>query len=446
MTADAGDDGDVDADGAATEPVVDPAYQAAFDDVWTQLPAMQNWSSSSWWFFILFPESDDGYGPRQLMFSIATCAGDRVRVNDVPFPGFDPKRSVRDGQDSFHAMVVGWDGDDESVEEGIINQAVEMTLSATGESIAGWTTAGHDAEGGDHVVDDADHGSFGADADDAADADAAVDAAEEAADSTEGPGALGRRGAEIQASEDHPLGFDAQFVGEQGAVEFSAWGDLDSPVTGPVKAMDAADRVDRTDVVAWRRMHFDGEFDLPAGREHLQGVCYFQRVCLNGPTIPWKWIWAYFADGTSFSTLIPYIGPHLFRRGYGFFDSQTLERATIPIRHGALWNWADDSEIVAFDRASVDPILYGDDGHPDFEVTVRNDDGDHVSFVASTYGHVRNHLERPVLGGLFDSHWSYNEYLFRMRDLTGQVGDRTVSTDALGDAFGTLEYAWGLGL
>ncbi|ESS09853.1 MAG: hypothetical protein A07HN63_00287 [uncultured archaeon A07HN63] len=53
-------------------------HQRVFDRIWRQYPDQQNWSSSSWWWFILFPEGEDGYGPQQLMFSIAARAGDQT--------------------------------------------------------------------------------------------------------------------------------------------------------------------------------------------------------------------------------------------------------------------------------------------------------------------------------------------------------------------------------
>ena len=39
-----------------------------FDLIWSQMPHMPNRMSSSWWFFLLFPKGEDGYGPKQFMF------------------------------------------------------------------------------------------------------------------------------------------------------------------------------------------------------------------------------------------------------------------------------------------------------------------------------------------------------------------------------------------
>lgn len=373
-------------------------YRRDFDQIWTQLPERQNRTSSSWWFFILFPEGESGYGPRQLMFSVAARVGDQCRVNGLEAPGMALDREIEDGVDRFNAVTVGWCGDGEEVNEHVVKQPARATLSPDG-SLEAWA----DCEDG------------------------------------------GKRGSEITASSDRPLGLEAHVVGEDAEARFEAWGDLDSRVSAPDHSRPLDTPLGGVDLVAFRRMNFEGEFDLPGGREHLEGLCYFQRVGMNVPLFPWKWVWALFPDGTAFSTMIPFLGPQLFRKGYRYFSSNTLERATIPIRQSALWDWGSGEGLVEFDRASVTPVLHSG-SHPDFEVEVRNDSGDRVSFLASSYGHARNYLDRPILGGRGESHWSYNEYMFRMANLEGTVDGRVVNGDRMGQGFGTLEYTWGLGL
>ena len=368
-------------------------HQRVFDRIWRQYPDRQNRSSSSWWWFILFPEGENGYGPQQLMFSIAARAGDRLRVNGIPMTGFDPDRDTSGGTDSFNAISVGWYGDDETVHEGLINQPATATLSRDG-SIEAW-----------------------ADTDDE------------------------RRGSEIRAATDRPLGLDATFVGDNGSADFEAWGELENRVDSPVQAVDDWS----TDLVAWRRMGFEGEFDLPGGTERLSGLCYFQRVCLNVPLFPWKWIWAVFPDGTAFSAFVPFVGPQLLRRGYRFFDSTRLERLTVPIRQSGLWDSATGDRIVEFDSATIEPVFTGGD-HPDFAVSVSDDAGNRVGFRAASYGHARNYIDRPLLGGAVDSHWSYNEYLFRTTNLRGRIDGDPITAETTGQGFGTLEYACGLSL
>jgi hypothetical protein len=373
-------------------------HQRVFDQIWWQMPERQNRTSSSWWFFILFPEEEEGYGPRQLMFSIASRVGDSIRVNDVWLPGMDLDRPIENGIDEFPAISVGWYGDGQQVHENIVNQPAETTLSREG-SLVAW-----------------------ADREDGA-----------------------KRGGEIRASSTRRLGLDAHFVGDKGEARFEAWGDLDSRNTSPVEAMNVDTVAGGAHLVAWRRMQFKGDFDLPGGRETLEGLCHFQRVSLNIPLFPWKWVWALFPDGTAFSVFVPYMGPQLLRKGYRFFGFNALERATIPIRQSGLWDWGTSEQRVRFDTASVTPI-FDSGSHPDFAVHARNQQGDFVEFKATSSGHARNYIDRPVLRGRMETHWNYNEYLFRMEELEGRIGDTVVSKETMGQGFGTLEYAWGVGL
>lgn len=381
-----------------------PAYKTpaehrrVFDLIWWQMPEMQNRTSSSWWFFILFPKEEEGYGPRQLMFSIASRVGKRIRVNDVWLPGLDLKRPVENGVDRFHAISVGWYCDGRQVHEDIVKQPAVATLSREG-SLVAW------------------------------------------AEQEDGA----RRGGEICASPTRPLALSAHFSGDKGRARFEAWGDMNSLLTSPDEALNIDTPAGGVHFVAWRRMHFKGDFDLLDGRETLEGLCYFQRVCLNVPLFPWKWVWALLPDGTVFSAYVPYVGLQLFRKGYGFFPSNALERATVAIRPAGLWDQGRPSRLVRFDTARVTPIL--DDGpHPNFAVSARNRQGDFVSFKATSYGHARNYVDRPVLRGLMETHWSYNEYVFRMEELQGRIGDEVVNKETMGQGFGTLEYTWGLGL
>lgn len=373
--------------------------QRIFKLIWSQMPEMQNRHSSSWWFFLLFPKGKEGYGPRQLMFSIATRMGQRIRINDVELPGLDPDRTIRQGEDRFHAMSVGWYCDGEKVHKDFLQQVAPTLLSAREEFIRCWSSNNEQE----------------------------------------------RHGMEFRAAPGRDLTLEATIAGQNGAAHFTAWGDLDSLNASPDESLNIDTSLGGTHFIAWRRMNFAGDFDLPTGREHLEGLCYFQRVCLNVPTFPWKWIWSLFPDGTMFSAYIPYIGLNLLRRGYKFFNSSRLEQATIPIGGAGFWDTPGPGAPIRFNKAAATPIL--DQGPlPQFDVQVSNKAGDALSFRAAPYGHTHLYIDRPVWGGSRETHWSYNEYMFRMMNLNGRVDGRPISRETMGQGFGNLEYAWGLGL
>ena len=369
-----------------------------FDLIWSQMPHMQNRMSSSWWFFILFPKGEAGYGPKQFMFSVANRAGDVVSINGVQLPGIDLNRSIKNGVDQFDAISVGWYCDGKEVYDGLVMQTAEAALSSEG-YIQAWAKQ---ANGEQH-------------------------------------------GGEIRASVTDPLTLEAHFKGAKGEARFTTWGDLDKLDTSPDESINISTPVGGVHFIAWRLVNFKGEFTTPAGTEQLEGLGYFQRVCLNVPTFPWKWIWALFEDGTLFSAYVPYIGPNLFRRGYKFFDRNWMEQRSISVAPAAYIDFNGAAERLDFDTARITPIL-GNGPHPDFGVHAKFKNGDFIRFRAESYGHANQTIDRSVLGGRASTHWTYNEYMFRMRELSGRIGDKVINKKTMGSGFGSLEYTWGLGL
>lgn len=376
-------------------------HQQVYDLIWSQMPHMQKRTSSTWWFFILFPQGEEGYGPRQMMFSIATRVGERIRISDMWLPGLDLQRPLDNGVDTFAAAAVGWYCDGETVHEDIVKTTAVTRLSLPDKSVECW------------------------------------------ADQANG----NRYGYEICAASTPPLALEAHIIGEKGSAHFNAWGDLNCLDNAPQEAINIDTPFGGTHFIAWRRMHFKGDFDLPGtGKETLTGLGYFQRVCLNVPTFPWKWIWALFPDGSMFSAYVPYAGLNLLRKGYTFFNSNRKEQATLSIAPKAFWDWPDARErIWLAEGTRVTPIL-GRGPHPHFEVTTQNKAGDFMRFTAVPYGHTRFFIDRPLLGSRLESHWNYNEYMFRMENVDGRIQNQPITQATMGQGFGSLEYTWGLGL
>ena len=379
--------------------LTDADHNAVIDLIWSQLPEKQNRHSSSWWFFLLCPEGPDGYGPRQLMFTVAARAGGRIRINDVGLPGLDRARPLAGGRDRFDAMCVGWYCDGQTVHDDFIRLAAPAEMDAN----AGFLRC----------------------------------------EDEQGQGITFRRSAE------RDVGLAATVCapgGGSGAplAEFETWGALDSPIISPTVSMNIETPFGGTHFIGWRRLNFRGRFRLPTGEETLQGVGFFQRVCLNVPLFPWKWIWAIFPDQSIFTAYLPYLGLNLLRKGYRFFGSERLEGATLAIKPSANWIPPGGAPIP-FDRVSATP-RFGRGPYPQFDVEAASASGNRIRFTAATYGLSRFYIDRPTLGGLVETHWNYNEFMFRLDDLSGQIAGRPLSREASGQAYGSFEYTDGLGL
>jgi hypothetical protein len=118
---------------------------------------------------------------------------------------------------------------------------------------------------------------------------------------------------------------------------------------------------------------------------------------------------------------------------------------TLPIKASSYFAWGDSLTMVAFDRIRVVPTRL-DRECPEFTVECRSAAGDVLAYQIEPYGHAGLKLDRGLFGGLWQSTFNYNEYMFRVRDLRGQVGGRPVNASTVGNGFGNIEYTWGFGV
>ncbi len=367
-----------------------------FDLIWTQLRALQNRHSSSWWFFLLFPRQKAGFGPKQMMFALVSRMGQMIEIAQVPHPSLSLQPEPDGVPDRFNTFAVGWINDGQTVHEKIVHDAAAATLSRDG-FLHAWAEQPHGAQ----------------------------------------------YGGGIERLPDKPYGLEARFMGERGCAHFQVWGDPAYPVTGPIEA-DVQTLFGGANVIYWPHLRFAGEFSSPAGTEWLEGIGYFQRVCLNFPPFPWKWIWATFNDESVFSAFVPYVGPHLLRRGHRFFP-HWLERAAASIKPSSYFAQGGTWQQVDFNQTQV-KVLPHKGRYPQFAVQCQAVNGDFIQYRLEPHAHTGFLLDRPLWRGLWKTRFNYNEYLFHIRDLSGRIAGRPLNEKKLGQGFGNLEYTWGLGL
>jgi hypothetical protein len=365
--------------------------QDNFAKIWHWYPEDLTLFSSIWWFYLLFPRQKDGYGPKQMMYSHVSRVGNHVRINKAPHLGVARSRTADTVADPIPGIVLGWHYDGHEMHESLVRNPAMMQVTP-GKSISAWDDRGF--------------------------------------------------GGEMSASEGRPFSTTAHFRGEKGEANFEVWGDPVSDITAPA-SFERQSVFGSGKVLAWRHLSFEGEFTCPTGTEHLEGVGYFQRICLNIMPFPWKWIIARFADESIFSCFIPFLGPHLLRRGDWFFPSR-MEKLTYQIQESAYFSRGGQWQQIDFTKVSVIPIL-SNGSHPSFHVSAEAENGDFIRFRTATYTHAQVLLERKLLGPLW-SKYNYNEYIFRIEELEGSIGGESISLAQLGPGYGNCEYTWGLGL
>lgn len=333
------------------------------------------------------------------MFVLVSIAGDRVKVNGTEHDGFplhngDGVRPA-DREQPLPGYALGWMHDGQRMYDKLIDETVVSQL-ARGQSLQAWNDRGY---GGEIIRSDGQDGG-------------------------------------------QPFATHARFCGAQGGGQFRVWGDPASEISSPRdSAIDTP--LGGADTLAWRHIQFEGSFTAPSGTESLSGIGYFQRICLNILPFPWKWIWAAFADGSIFSCFIPYVGPHLARRGDWLFP-HLLENLTIPILPSGYFSRAGTLETTQFKtvRLGVQPQR---GAYPQFVAFCEGENGDYLSFRLNPYAHNQVILERPKLQRRWWSLYNYNEYVFRTSELTGRIGGRPLDARAMSPGYGNLEYTWGAG-
>jgi hypothetical protein len=372
---------------------IDTKNDAALASIWEWYPEKLTRFSSLWWFFLLFPQEKGAsgaaaYGPRQIMLAIASRVGDKVTIDGTTHDGLRPQPMVS----PFPAYTLAWIYSGQKMHSRVVHQAGTAQVRP-GEMIQSWTAGGV--------------------------------------------------GSEIRLSPNRPLAVSARFQGPLGGGEFEAWGDSRSEITMPFRVQRAS-HFGGADVVAWRRLEFAGSFSTPEGHETLSGMGYFQRVCLDIVPFPWKWVWALFADGSVLSCFIPYLGLHLLRRGNRFFNGH-LENLTRPLQPSAYFWDAATGKLVSF-APQIKVVPQAGGALPCFLIHCQAAGGDYLQCEARPYAHHQVLIERPMLRGLWQSCYNYNEYLFSTDGLTGRLNRQRLDEDRYGRGFGNLEYTWGLGL
>lgn len=363
----------------------------AFRQIWHWHPETLTPFSSVWWFFLLFPRQEEGYGPKQIMFTLISCVGRQIEINRIPQTGLGRPRAVNTVEEPFPGMALGWLYDGQEMRDGLVEHPCTIRVDG-GRAIHAWDEDGY--------------------------------------------------GGQITVGEGKPFAADSFYRGQRGEARFSVWGDPVSAMTAPVLG-EQQSIVGGANVVAWRHLAFEGEFTSAAGTETLSGVGYFQRICLNIVPFPWKWMWARFADDSIFSCFVPFLGPHVLRRGDWFFPDW-LENLTLPIQANAYFARGGTWQTVEFSRVSVKTLL-GLGPYPHFLVACSADNGDFIQYRAVPYSHTQVLLQRSRVGP-WKSRYNYNEYPFRIVDLMAQVDGTMIRPAELGPGYGNCEYTWGLGL
>jgi hypothetical protein len=366
-------------------------------EIFETYPQLQNQFSSMWFFFVLFPKQDTGYGPKQLMFSFASKAGNTYGVNGIWQKGMTTKDE--DGVErDFMTTAVGWCFDGKEVHEDLVHQPVLARISKEG-----WLKAWVDQENGE------------------------------------------KYGGEIIAPNLGEDRLEVYFNGERGFGNFKVWSEDEWSMTKP-ENYDTANKLFSSLLIAWRKFSFKGRFGYNGSEEELEGYGYFQRVCVNLPTMPWYWPILMFPDGSIYSSFQPFFGTSSFTYNKKLLN-RTLRKLRLNLSSTAYYADNISKQLIEFSDSFVQEVNVGESDDVYIEAVSKNDDtGDYIKVKMKSLGETGFDLEK-YLWGYFHSLWNYNEHIVKVVEIEGKIGDKIITKkDYTGEntIYGNCEYCWGM--
>ena len=358
-----------------------------FQKIWDSYSHRQNRFSSYWWFFLLFPEGENCYGAEQLMVVLAGNTKKKFKFNGEYAEPMNT--SVEEDKEQFNAAISGWYSNEEEVVE-LINDNSRAELSPHG------------------LLDTSKH----SENDD---------------------------GLRIKSRSENE-GFDVKLRNDETHLEFQSYPKIEED-EWPKEALDTQKLGLGANLINWSNKKFEGNLRIDGEPREIEGIGYFQRVSLDVPGMPWKWIHTVFPNGDIFIGFIPFIGPHILRKKYKFFQSEALENISYPVKATGTWIKGETGETVKFDKTRI-RVQPKNDGHPKFKVKATKKGEGKMEFTVNTRNHIENNVKSPILKGLTHSRYTYNEYTFSVENFNTTIKDIEVENPENGH--GNIEYSYGL--
>ena len=184
--------------------------------------------------------------------------------------------------------------------------------------------------------------------------------------------------------------------------------------------------------------------------ENVSGTAYFQKVCVQAPSVPWYWGMLHLNDGSYIDWFLPHISFTVSARDNRPWKRRDLGH--IGLSQGGLFHDPVNKRSERFSKVTVRKIASeleeGVHGHspgsplPLFEIKMWNE---RTTIELRVKAIERAHwaFNQPTRGGL-KSHLTYNEYPLELEHLRirDEFGVRKESDYEW--ARGNAEHSWGL--
>jgi len=170
-----------------------------------------------------------------------------------------------------------------------------------------------------------------------------------------------------------------------------------------------------------------------------QGTAYFQKVCVQAPSVPWFWGMLHFDDGSYLDWFVPHLSPTITARDAKPWQRRDLSH--LAISQAGLFHDANSQKSERFAKVQIERTC-SEQGLPIFHIRMWNGKCE-IKLEAHAVSRAHWTFDQPTRGGL-TSHLTYNEYPLDVKKIAiiDKNGNRNRSdwTTIRGNA----EHSWGL--
>jgi hypothetical protein len=395
-----------------------PTFSGDLSRMWNlqERPPLQHLTWDWWWWLVMLDDHEGNPSGKQLMVLWSTKDNAIVDVNGSPWtpkgrPGFDD-----DGAIALDGMVCAWWFDGKQMHEPIIKRICKMI--AIPDTHPQWP-----------LTDDANTG--------------------------QGGGAvIPLLGDDLSMGLKSDLSeFWINLVSDKDMRGENVPTDFKLKLTPWNQAMSTARRASATyaanmgyDILRLHGTKVSGTLD----DEQVSGTAYFQKVCVQAPSVPWYWGVLHLDDGSYIDWFIPHASLTVSARDNRPWKKRDIGH--IALSQGGLFHDAKNKRSEKFSKVTVTKKaganLEGDHAHypgaplPIFEIHMYNGRTD-IKLQVEAIERANWTFDQPTRGGM-QSHLTYNEYPLKLNKLIIQDENGTRTESEYKWARGNAEHSWGL--
>ena len=200
------------------------------------------------------------------------------------------------------------------------------------------------------------------------------------------------------------------------------------------------------DILRLHGCKVDGHLD----DQEISGTAYFQKVCVQAPSVPWYWGMLHLSDGSYIDWFLPHLSLTVTSRDNEPWKKRDLGHMSLS--QGGLFHDAVSGQSIPFSNVRVEKYacdaVEGSHGAtpgsklPGFRVEMWNED---VTIKIDAQAIDRAHwaFEQPTIGGLV-SNFTYNEYPLNVvaLSISDDLGFRSLKDYQW--IRGNAEHSWGI--